>query len=112
MAKQFGFFVIEMSAQFGGTTVTEEQLLAVRNGLAFTDLYRGTGPSLPVRDRLRDHLGPYLPQFADTWTQIALDPDIPDMLSRLRNRLSRTDRSILMNELRSANRTLGNQGGW
>lgn len=112
MAKQLGFIIIEMAAQFVGPTVTEDQLLQVRNELSFDDLYLGTGPSLPVRDRLRAHLGPYLQQFSDTWTGTALDPDIPDLLSRLRNKLSRVERLTLMNELRNTNRANGNRGGW
>ncbi len=112
MAKQLGFFVIEMAAQFVGNTVTEPQLLEVRNELGFDDLYRGAGPSLRVRDRLRDRLGPYLQEFADTWTQTAFDPEVSGLLTRLRSRLSRNERLTLMNDLRSANRTLDNQGGW
>lgn len=112
MAKQLGFLVIEMGAQFVGDTVTEDQLLEVRNELSFGDLYRGTGPSLRVRDRLREHLAPYLNEFADTWTATTQDPDIPDMLSRLRNKISRQERVALLNEVRNANRANGNRGGW
>lgn len=111
MAKQLGFIIIEMAAQFVGDTVTEPQLLEVRNELGFTDLYRGAGPSHPVRDRLRT-LGPHLTGYADTWTTTGRDPDIPDRLSRLRNRLGRTERTTLLNEIRSANRANGNRGGW
>lgn len=112
MAKQLGFIIIEIGAQFLGDTVPEEQLLQVRNELGFTDLYRGTGPSLRVRDRLRDHLGPYLTQFADTWTRTAQDVVISAALSRLRNRIPGAERAELLNDVRNANRTNGNRGGW
>lgn len=112
MAKQLGFLIIEMGAQFVGDTITEEQLLEVRNELGFSDLHLGTGPSLPVRDRMRQHLGPYLNEFAETWTATAQDPDIADLLSRLRNKLSRTERTTLLHDVRNANRAKGNRGGW
>lgn len=112
MAKQLGFIVIEMGAQFVGSTVTEEQLLEVRNELGFGDLYLGTGPARRVRDRLRAQLGPYITEFADTWTQTINDPEIPGMLSRLRHRITRYERAELLNELRNANRANGHRGGW
>jgi len=112
MAKQLGFLVIEMAAQFVGDTVTEGQLLEVRNELGFSDLYLGAGPSLAVRDRMREHLGPYLTQYADNWTETSQDPEIPDLLSRLRNKLPRTERTDLLNKVRNANRDNGNRGGW
>lgn len=112
MAKQLGFIVIEMAAQFVGDTVEEQPLLEVRNGLAFLDLYRGSGPSLRVRDRLRDHLGPHIQDFANTWTATMADTDIPAHLGQLRQRLSSERRTTLLNSLRSANRTNGGRGGW
>jgi len=111
MAKQLGFIIIEMAAQFVGETVTEAQLLEVRNELGFTDLYRGAGPSLPVRDRLRG-LGPHLTAYADTWTATTQDPDNSARLSRLRSKLGQTERTTLLNEIRGANRANGNRGGW
>jgi hypothetical protein len=112
MAKQLGFVVIEMEAQFVGTTVEEHELLEVRNGLAFGDLYRGYGPSLRVRDRLRDHLRPHMEDFAATWTATTLDPDLPDLLGKLRRRLSTRQRAALINQVRNANRANGQMGGW
>lgn len=112
MAKQLGFIIIEMGAQFVGHTVTEQHLLQVRNELGFGDLYLGTGPSLRVRDRLREHLGPYLIGYAGTWTDTAQDPEIPDHLSRLRNKIPRPERTELINDVRNINRANGNRGGW
>jgi hypothetical protein len=50
MAKQLGFMVIDLEHQFIGA-VDELRMMEVRNGLWFTDLAIGDGPSLRVRDR-------------------------------------------------------------
>lgn len=51
MAKQLGFMIIDMERQFIGA-VEEDKMMEVRNGLWFTDLALGDGPSKRVRERL------------------------------------------------------------
>lgn len=112
MAKQLGFLVIEMRAQFLGDTLTEDEVNEVRNELGFSDLYRNTGPSRAVRDSLSKHLPPVISQFADTWTQTVDDSDICDVLSQLNRRLTGTERKFIVNDLRQAHAAIGGSGGW
>jgi hypothetical protein len=51
MAKQLGFMVIDLEHQFIGA-VDEDRMMEVRDGMWFTDLAIGDGPTLRVRDRL------------------------------------------------------------
>lgn len=112
MAKQLGFLVIEMRAQFLGDTLAEDEVNEVRNELGFTDLYRSAGPSLPVRDRLSKHLPPVIVQFADTWTATTGDSDICDVLTQLNRRISGHERKFVVNDLRNAHAAIGGSGGW
>lgn len=66
MAKQLGFFVVEMGRQFAGD-VEEDALLSVRNELHFNDLYAGTGPSIRVTDRMRGSIPKHATAAAAVW---------------------------------------------
>lgn len=112
MAKQLGFVVIDMGAQFVGRQVDEDSLLEVRNELGFVDLRLLDGPSLRVRDRLREKLPPHILDFADTWTETTGDPDIVATITTLASRLDAQDRQYRVNDLRDHNRALGRDGGW
>lgn len=113
MAKQLGFVVIDMGAQFVGRQVEEGPLLEVRNELGFGDLTRLTGPSLRVRDRLRDHLPPYIQDVASVWDASTSDAEIARLITALHEpKLRSADRQVLVNEMRTANRALGRNGGW
>jgi hypothetical protein len=50
--------------------------------------------------------------FAATWTATTLDPDLPDLLGKLRRRLRTRQRADLINQVRNANRANGQLGGW
>jgi hypothetical protein len=54
----------------------------------------------------------HMEDFAATWTATTLDPDLPDLLGKLRRRLRTRQRADLINQVRNANRANGQLGGW
>jgi hypothetical protein len=110
MARQLGFLVIDMGVQFVGD-VDEAGMNEVRNELHFQDLYRGTGPSLRVRDRFRDTLPHHCNDIASVWRKTALDPTLSAVILYLKVANSR-DRGPLMEHFRAQVKAAGLRGGW
>lgn len=110
MARQMGFMVIDMGAQFVGA-IDQEQIDTVRRELYFLDLYRGFGPSLRVRERFRDTLPNHCERIAERWRTTALHTALGDRLLALKNTASR-DRSHHMEWLRAEAKQAGLRGGW
>jgi hypothetical protein len=110
MARQLGFMVIDMGAQFVGD-VEEAHLNEVRSELHFLDLHSGIGPSRRVRDRFRDTLPAHCVNIAANWQHTALDPSLAGMIFHLKTART-SDRGPLMNELRSRVKATGLRGGW
>jgi hypothetical protein len=73
MARQMGFLVIDMGAQYVGD-VEQDSLDEVRSELYFLDLYRGAGPTRRVQDRFRDTLPAHCHNIAARWRETALNP--------------------------------------
>lgn len=109
MAKQLGFFIIDMNRQFTGD-VENEALLSVRNELHFNDLHNGTGPSLRVKERFQGTLPKHATASAERWRKTSEDlgPTILD-LRRSKNQLTH---NRLMARLRAESTARGDQGGW
>lgn len=112
MAKQLGFLVIELGAQFAGE-VSGPELDEVRNELHFTDLRVGSGPSLRVRDRLRsDGLQSFIPTIADSLRATALDDRQAQLVSGARKAGNSTKRLRIVDALRLEAKRVGHRGGW
>jgi hypothetical protein len=111
MAKQMGFMVIDMGRQFIGA-VEEDKMLEVRNGLWFTDLALGDGPSLRVRDRLRTAVRSNCAEVASVWRDTALDGELGQtILAAAKARDQRTFYREVQH-LRQAAADRGWLGGW
>lgn len=111
MAKQLGFVIIDMGVQFGGD-VDETALDDIRNELHFTDLRAGSGPSLRVRDRLRDTLPGICTKIADEWQTTAMTEPLSDAIEDVRAARSTKSRLRRVDELRAVAVGLGYRGGW
>ena len=113
MAKQLGFVIIDMQAQYLGDSsdVDEEALREVRSELGFLDLRLGAAPNERVRDRF-SVLAPHMTGFAASWTETSGETDITELISHLRRSMPWADRDALLNELRANNLDLGRRGGW
>jgi hypothetical protein len=111
MAKQMGFMVIDMGRQFIGA-VEEDKMLEVRNGLWFTDLALGEGPSLRVRDRLRSAVRSNCTEVAAIWRDTALDVELGQTI--LAAAKARDQRALYreLQHLRQAAADRGWLGGW
>lgn len=95
MASQLGFLIIDMERQFIGA-VEEDKYLEVRNELGFNDLVLGQGPSLRVRDRLRNTIRDRTPRFATAWKRTALDDFLGPTLTELSVTRDQRDRTHLV----------------
>lgn len=106
-----GFIVIDMGCQFIGA-VEEDRMLEVRNGLRFTDLKIGEGPSLRVRDRLRSVVRSNSAAAAQVWQQTALDTEFSQTI--LAAGKARDQRALYghVDELRELAAGAGQLGGW
>lgn len=110
MARQLGFMVIDMGAQFVGD-VEQDKLDEVRRGLYFLDLQNGTGPSLRVRDRFRDTLPNHCSKIAERWRDTALNTTLAPRIMQLKTATAK-DRSSHMEWFRYEVKAAGLQGGW
>jgi hypothetical protein len=109
MAKQLGFFVIEMGRQFAGA-VDEKALLTVRNELHFNDLYAGTGPSIRVTERMQGSIPKQAADAAEQWR--ATTNDLGATIRALRRVVKWKDRQVMMQLLREESLQRGDRGGW
>lgn len=109
MAKQLGFFVIDMNRQFTGD-VEDDALLSVRNELHFNDLYAGTGPSLRVKERFQGTLPKHATGSAERWLQTT--EDLGPTILALRRSKNQQTHNLLMRRLRAESTARGDQGGW
>lgn len=109
MAKQLGFFVIEMKIQYAGA-LNEKELDEVRNELHFHDLRAGDGPSVFVRDRFRDTIPRYALEWAAKWQQFVANPELAQYVPLLREETNTRDRGPLMAEFRDQVKRAGYQG--
>ncbi|MDJ0362771.1 hypothetical protein [Rhodococcus sp. H29-C3] len=109
MAKQLGFFVIEMGRQFAGD-VEEDALLSVRNALHFNDLHAGTGPSIRVTDRMQGSIPKQATAAAEIWRTTTAD--LGSTIQALRRVTRHKDRQIVMQSLREKSLDRGDRGGW
>lgn len=82
MASQLGFVIIDMDRQFVGN-VDKESYMEVRNELSLTDITLGDGPSLRVRDRLKDVIRDRSPRFAASWQRTSLDDPLAATIAAL-----------------------------
>jgi hypothetical protein len=110
MARQLGFMVIDMGAQFVGD-IDQASLDEVRVELYFSDLHRGTGPSLRVQDRFRDTLPTHCTQIASRWRQTALNPTLSARIAAL-NAAPGYARAVHMRFFRAEAKAAGHRGGW
>jgi hypothetical protein len=108
MAKQLGFMVIDMGAQFVGD-VDEDGMHEVRNELHFQDLSHGTGPSLRIRDRFRNTVPKYGVEIATAWHHTATNQRLATLIAALRHAKG-CDRHPQMAALRAQVRAEGHQG--
>jgi hypothetical protein len=111
MARQLGFFAIAMDAQFAGK-VDEASLDEVRTELHFTDLRVGTGPSLRVRDRVRDTLPRVCTSVAETWRSTVMAEPLASAIESVRQARSTNARRVRVDELRAVAVGMGYEGGW
>jgi hypothetical protein len=107
MAQQLGFMAIDMGIQYAGD-VDEEDLYEVRSELHFQDLARGSGPSLRVRDRLKDTLPAIAQKVAGQWAETCANEELTQTLRALRTGKA----NDLLAHLRAINNAMGRRGGW
>ena len=111
MAKQLGFFVIEMRRQPIGPVDTEP-FLEVRNGLAFIDLITGADANPLVQKRLTTVLPKHSAQMSTVWRETALNPRYVQAINRARAATRAADRARQLDELRRLSEHRGLAGGW
>lgn len=111
MAKQLGFFVIEMRRQPIGPVETEP-FLEVRNGLAFTDLITGSDANPQVQRRLATVLPKFSATMSAVWRETALDPRYVQAINRARVATQAAARARQLDELRRLSEHRGLAGGW
>jgi hypothetical protein len=111
VAKQLGFFVIDLERQFIGA-VEEDKMLEVRNGLWFTDLAIGAGPSLRVRDRLQTAVRSSCGDVAPRWRETALDTEAAQAIHEAAKAGDDVARAHVVQRLRETTINRGWGQGW
>ena len=110
MAQQLGFMAISMDIQYAGD-VPEEEVYEVRSELHFQDLASGSGPSLRVRDRLKNTFPNSAHKIAAQWAATCANEAIGETLRQLRT-ARRSKHDDLIADLRHLNTEMGRRGGW
>lgn len=99
MAKNLGFMVVEMRAQFAGDTDTKE-IDEVRKGLHFIDLKPGDEPSKYLKKQLYETAPRIAEKFSKRWHQINSDKQVHDLIiAASEKKLSPDARKVIIDQI-------------